>query len=286
MSKPIFFDIHSHVNFRDFDSDRSEVIQRALSAGVWMINVGSNLEDSKKAIEIAEKYDEGVYATVGVHPTDNLEVELPLGSSTSKLRDLAQHPKVVAIGECGLDYAVFARERSELLQKRASAEAESEGGLVLAEKERQKELFKQQIELAIELDKPLMIHCRNSHEDVTKTLEEYKCEKLRGNLHFFAGSLDDAQKYFSLDFSISFTGVITFSKYSHTEDLKKIPLDKIMIETDAPFVAPVPYRGKRNEPFYVIETAKKMAEIRGVPIEEIAKATTENALKLFKIEKP
>jgi len=258
---PKYFDIHSHLNFADFDKDREDVVRRALDAGVWIIIVGTNFESSKKAIEIAEKH-EGMFASVGLHPTDaeNLETGFPSGNWISKLRELTKHPKVVAIGECGLD--VFRRKKDDL--------------------PRQKDIFKQQIELAIELGKPLMIHCRDCHKDVLEILNSYKCPKLRGEIHFFSGSLEQAEKYFELGFFISFTGVITFAR-DYDEIIRNAPLDKIMIETDTPFAAPIPYRGKRNEPSYVIEVAKKIAEIRGISEEEAAQATTANALKLFRI---
>jgi TatD DNase family protein len=253
-----YFDIHSHLNFADFDDDREEVIGRMQENDIWTICVGSDFESSKKAVEIAERHDEGVYASVGLHPIE--VASQPLGGETAKLKELAKHPKVVAIGECGLD--VFRRKKDDL--------------------PRQKDIFKQQIELAIELDKPLMIHCRDAHGDVLEILNSYKCPKLRGDIHFFSGSLEQAEKYFELGFLISFTGVITFAR-DYDEIIRNAPLDKIMIETDAPFVAPVPYRGKRNEPAYVIEVAKKIAEIRSISEEEAAEAATSNALKLFRI---
>ncbi len=266
MNKPKFFDIHAHVNFPDFDKDRDEVIKRALDAGVWMINVGTDYESSKKAVEIAEKYQEGVYASVGLHPNDaNLAVSPPSGGETAKLRELARHPKVVAIGECGLD---FKSQKSNLKS--------------------QIELFKKQIELAVEMDKPLMIHCREAHDDLINILTIYYSllsTRHNGNIHFFSGTWEQAQKYFNLGFTISFAGVITFQTTYDvgriTDIVSQAPLDKIMIETDAPFVAPVPYRGKRNEPLYVRKIAKKMAEIRGLSYEETAKITTGNALRFF-----
>lgn len=250
---PKYFDIHSHLNFADFDKDREEVIKRTLDNGVWAIVVGTDFENSKKAIEIAEKYNEGIYASVGIHPSD---IDI-VGNRIPDICELAKHPKVVAIGECGLDYKF---QNSKI----------------------QKDLFKQQIELAIKLDKPLMVHCRDCHKDVLEILNSYKCPELRGDIHFFSGSLEQAQKYFELGFLISFTGVITFTR-DYDEIIKKIPLDKIIIETDAPFVAPVPHRGKRNEPLYVLEVAKKIAEIRGELYEKILQSTTANALKLFRI---
>ncbi len=247
---PALFDIHSHLNFSDFNDDRENVIKRMFDAGVWTINVGADFDSSKKAVELAEKYKDGIYATVGVHPDEIKNFNIV------ELKKLAVHPKVVAIGECGID----------IKDKNANIKMQSD-------------LFIQQIELAKELDKPLMIHCRNAHGEILEILKEYKHY---GNIHFFSGNWEEAQKYFDLGFTISFTGVITFAR-DYDEVISKVPLEKIMIETDAPFVAPVPYRGKRNEPAYVIEVAKRIAEIKGITYEEVTRATTENALKLFKI---
>ncbi|MEK7575840.1 MAG: TatD family hydrolase [Patescibacteria group bacterium] len=255
---PDFFDIHSHINFSDFDRDREDVIERSLGGGVWMINIGSDFLSSRKALEIAERYDKGVYASVGLHPNDNKDEIFQMENYSQ----LAKNNKVVAIGECGLD---LKNQKSNL--------------------KNQKDIFEEQIKLAIKLDKPLMIHCREAHEEVIKILNTYYLihnTKLRGNIHFFSGDWEIAQKYFNLGFTISFTGVITFTR-QYDEIIKKAPLEKIMIETDAPFVAPVPHRGERNEPLYVKKIAKKIAEIRKESYEKVAKVTTDNALKFFNI---
>jgi TatD DNase family protein len=249
---PKLVDIHSHLNFPDFDKDRDEVIERALEAGIWTINIGSNFENSKQAVEIAEKYD-GVFAGIGLHPDEKENFNIDY------YRQLAKHPKVVTIGECGLD------------RKTCNLNLET-----------QEILFKKQIELALELDKPLMIHCRDAHEEILDILNSFQTTKLQGNIHFFSGTWEQAQKYFDLGFTISFTGVITFTR-DYDEVIRKAPLDKIMIETDAPFVAPVPFRGKRNEPLYVKEVAKKIAEIKNLSFEEVAKATTKTASTLFSL---
>ena len=255
------FDAHSHINFPDFDKDREEVIKKALDDGVGMIIVGTDTDDSALAAKIASQCDIGVYASIGFH---SLSIERG-DFDANYYRNLAKNHKVAAIGECGLDY--FHKNN----------------------KEKQKEIFKKQIELALELDKPLIIHCRQAHDDVLDTLKSYRSPTLRGDIHFFSGDWEQAQKYFNLGFLISFTGVITFpplrraSAATYDEIIKKAPLGKIMIETDAPFVAPVPYRGRRNEPLYVKEVAKRIAEIKGVSYEEIAKTTTQNAIKLFSI---
>lgn len=255
------FDTHSHFNFPDFDNDRNNIIEKTLNEEVGMIIVGTCADDSARAIEIAGRYDSGVYASVGFHPANIRSDDF----DASYYRELAKNPKVVAIGECGLDY--FRQDN----------------------KEKQKEIFKKQIELALELDKPLIVHCRDAHDDVLGILNSYRGLALRGDIHFFSGNWEQAQKSFDLGFLISFTGVITFPPLRRTgagdydEIIKKAPLEKIMIETDAPFVAPAPYRGKRNEPLYVAEIAKKIAEIKGLSYEEVAKITTENAMKLFNL---
>lgn len=239
----------------DFDKDKDELILKTLAEGVAMITIGADEKSSKKAIEIAEKY-EGVFASVGVHPESAFE-----SFDAKVLRDLIRHPKVVAVGECGLDI----KENKDT--------------------EKQKELFIKQIEMTIETDKPLMIHCRNAHGDTIEILKNYKQKaggKLRGDIHFFTGSIKEAEEYMSLGFSFSFTGVITFAE-SYNEVIKFLPLEKIMIETDAPLVAPAPYRGKRCEPLHVKEVAKRIAQLKAIDYDKVAAVTTANAVKLFNL---
>lgn len=253
--KSFLIDIHCHLDAEDFDKDRNELIKKTLVEGVRMITVGADEKSSKKAIEIAEKYD-GVFASVGVHPDSVFE-----DFNETVFHDLIKHPKAVAAGECGLDWR-------------------ANNG-----KEKQKELFIKQIELAIDADKPLIVHCRDVHTEVIKILKNYKTQfgdKLRGDIHFFTGSIKEAEEYMSLGFSFSFTGVITFAN-SYDEVIKFLPLDKIMIETDAPFVAPVPYRGKRCESLYVKEVAKRIAELKLIDYDKVAAVTTANAVKLFNL---
>lgn len=255
------FDTHSHLNFPDFDNDRDEVIKRTLDERAGMIIVGTFASDSEKAVKIASQYGAGIYSSIGLHPTGIRRDDF----DANYYRELAKNPKVAAIGECGLDY--FHKNF----------------------KEKQKNIFKKQIELALELNKPLIIHCRQAHDDVLDILSSYRGSMLRGDIHFFSGTWEQAQKYFDLGFLISFTGVITFPPPRRTgtrdydEIIKKAPLEKIMTETDAPFVAPAPHRGKRSEPLYVREVAQKIAEIKGISYEEAAKITTENAIKLFNL---
>ena len=255
----MFVDTHAHLNLKDYKNDADEVIERALENGVWMINAGVGFETSKKAVELAEKFS-GVYAAVGFHPNDSKEE-----FDYSVLKELAANPKVVAIGETGLDYHRI--ENNELRIK-----------------EKQKEIFKKQIELALELEKPLIIHCREAHNDLLEILNS-KFSILNsqpGVLHSFSGGLEEAGKYREMGFKIAFNGIITFSR-DYDEVILRTPLEDILIETDCPFLTPVPYRGKRNEPLYVIEVAKKIAEIKELSLEKIAGQTTENAKELFGI---
>jgi len=277
---PKYIDIHSHVNFKAFDEDRDEVIRRALESGTWVINVGTQIDTSRKAVEMANQYEEGVYAIIGLHPIHtgasyHDEKELGEGGKefTSRgenfdkdaYRELCKDKKVVAIGECGLDYFRLTEESVE----------------------KQKKDFISQIELANEFGKPLMLHIRNNPEDRSHNaymdaltiLKEHA--KVKGDVHFFAGSVDDAKAYVDFGFTLSFTGVITFAS-SYDEVIKATPLDMIMSETDSPYVTPAPHRGKRNEPVYVSEVVKKIAQIKGLPESEVAEALINNANRVFK----
>lgn len=262
MKKPELFDIHSHLNFPDFEEDIEEVVKRMRSKKMWTIAVGTGFKTSKEALELARKYDE-IFATVGLHPTDTEEIFIP-----DSYRELAQDPNVVGIGECGLEFFRIGDNRDLVIK-------------------RQKDVFTKQIELAIDIGKPLVIHARDSHDGILEILDHYysdKKNKLNGNIHFFTGTWEQAQKYFDLGFCASFASVVTFVR-DYDDIIKNAPLDKIMAETDSPFVAPASHRGKRNEPSYLDEGIKKIAEIRKESYEKIAEATTKNALKLFGFEK-
>ena len=243
----MIIDAHSHLNDKVYDADREAVIARMFEAGVKTITVGTDLEMSRKAILIAEKYD--MWATVGQHPSDNLNEVFDL----TIYRKLCENPRVVAIGECGLD---FHWEKTE------------EG------RKRQIELFEKQIELAKEVGKPLMIHCREAYD----YLPDFR--GVIGNFHFFSGSIADAKKYLDRGFTFSFGGVITFT-HDYDELVGYIPAGSLLLETDAPYVAPVPNRGKRNEPAYVTEVVKKIAEIRGISPEQVAEVTFATAKRVF-----
>ncbi len=281
---PKYIDIHSHTNFKAFDEDREATIRRALDNDTWVINVGTQIDTSRKAVEMANQYDEGVYAIIGLHPIhtgasyhDTKELGEEGKAFTSRgehfdkdaYRELLKDPKVVGIGECGLDYY---RCTEETIAK-------------------QKEAFIEQIELANEFNKPLMLHIRNgsidspqaipgrnAYADVLIILKEYA--KVKGDVHFFAGTLADAKAFNDFGFTLSFTGVITFT-HDYDEVVRATPLDMIMSETDSPYITPTPYRGKRNEPLYVEEVVKKIAEIKGLPLEEVSKALVSNARRVF-----
>ena len=255
-------DTHSHYNLAQFDEDREAAIARMVEAEVGTICVGVDLETSKLGVEIAAD-NETIWAIIGQHPT-----EWAQEFDQVEFADLAGGKNVVAIGECGLDY--FRPEERE-------------------HKAEQVVLFRRQIELAIETGLPLMLHIRpevgtmTAYEDALDILEEYaKVEALRGTAHFFAGSKEIADRFLALGFHISFSGVITFVK-EYEELVAHVPLERILSETDAPFAAPAPYRGKRNEPAYVVEIVKKIAEIKGLPLETVQKQLLQNAQALFTI---
>ena len=285
---PKYIDIHSHVNFKVFGGDKDEVLKRALDNNTWVINVGTQIDTSKAAVKLAHQYDEGVYAVIGLHPIHtgasyHDEKELGEGGRefTSRgevfdkdsYRELLKDKKVVAIGECGLDYYHLNPESIE----------------------KQKKAFIEQIELANEIGKPLMIHVRNNYEDgsrnayvdVFKILKQYA--KVKGVFHFFEGDLENAKDFISFGFLLSFTGAITYPKRKNGRNcdyeniIKNIPLDMILTDTDSPYMAPVPYRGGRNEPVYVREIVKKIAEIKGLGEEEVADAIVKNAKRLFNL---
>lgn len=291
---PRFFDAHTHVQFHAFAGDRREVIQRALQAGVWLVNVGTQIDTSRGAVEIAREYPEGVYAAVGLHPihtSKSFHDAKELGDGPEargfvsrgeefnyrRYKELAMDSKTVAIGECGLDYYRLEDESA---------------------KRRQKEAFLEQIRLAKETDKPLMIHCRGAFSDLIDML--YASRSLLRNspgaVHFFTGTAEDARKLLDMGFVFTFGGAITFpSKTTRPpagmhwfeadarQVIKILPLSAILSETDAPYVSPVPHRGKRNEPAYVVEVVRKLAELKGMALEEMAKATFDNAKRIFGI---
>lgn len=256
----MLIDTHAHLNFSDFDKDRNKVIEKCLSNNVWMINIGTDYESSKKAIEISEKYPQGIFASVGMHP-ENIGKEV---FGYEKYKSLTNSKKVVAIGEMGLDYWY----RPKTKKKRAEFER------------KQKELLLEQLILAKELNLPVIFHCRTAHNDLLEILSAKENSNLRGVIHCFTGNLDQTEKYLNMGFYLGFTGIIF--KLDLDEVIKKTPLDRILIETDCPFLSPLA-EIKRNQPLFVEHIAEKIAKIKNITLKEIAKQTTYNAKKLFNI---
>ena len=273
---PQFFDIHSHINDSSFDGDRESVLARMHERGVWTVAVGTDYKSSQDAVTIASFAEDGVFASIGVPPADDKGALFREPFFT----DLLASPRIVAVGECGLDYSRLPTGQAGL----------ADIPDVPTEKQRQHTLFEAQVDFAIAHDLPLMIHCRDSdkgladaHRDILAMLAAKKKlagSKLKGNIHFFSQTIDIAREYFALDFTVSFTGVITFSR-EYDEVIRLAPLDRILSETDCPFVTPIPHRGKRNEPIFVEEVVKKIAEIRNEDPETVRTALVRNALRAF-----
>jgi TatD DNase family protein len=256
--KKLLFDSHVHLNARDFFEDRDETIKRALAAGVkYMVVVGFDRETIPLAIEIAEQH-KTIYAAVGWHPVDAIDMT---DRELEWIEELSAHPKVVAIGEMGLDYHW---DKSP--------------------KDVQIEVFRKQIRLAKKLNMPIIIHNREATEDIIEVLKEEDAASVGGIMHCYNDSADYVQTCLDMNFYISLGGPVTFKNATLPKEVAvQVPLDRLLIETDAPFLAPHPYRGKRNEPAYVKLVAKKIAELRGMTLEEISEATTRNAISLFRL---
>ncbi len=265
-----YFDAHTHVNFVAYKDDRDATVLRAKEADVGMNVVGTQLDTSRAAVALAEKYDH-VFATIGLHPIHTSksyhdEKELGEGgkefTSRGEVFDaaayeaLGHYPRVIAIGECGLDYFRLEEKTKEV----------------------QKDAFIQQIELANKLQKPLMLHIRNAYEDALEVLKSHA--KVKGDVHFFAGDWETAKRFLDFGFTLSFTGVVTFT-HDYDETIRNMPLDMILSETDAPYVTPEPNRGKRNEPAYIPRIVRQIADIRGEDFENVAGQIFENAKRVF-----
>ncbi len=256
-----YFDTHAHLYMKDYDEDREELIKNLQEESIGVIVVGVDKKTSFEAVALADKH-KNVFATIGYHPQDSKEE-----FKEDDLVELIKNPNVVAVGECGLEFFRLG--------------SDEEG-----EKKKQIDLFKKQIDFAVKYEKPLVIHCREAHSEVLEILKEKKVlagKKLRGVIHFFSGDLNMANQYLDLGFYLSFGGVLTFTG-NYDEVVKFIPLEKILPETDAPFVAPVPYRGQRNSPLYIKEVVKKMAEIRQIDVEEAKKVLIQNIATIFSLK--
>lgn len=279
----MYIDTHTHINFSAFKNDYKQIIDRALSNSVWMINVGSQNTTSERAVKIADEYSEGVYAAVGLHPIHlfNIDVdenEVKFHSRREEFdkdyykRLVESSKKVVAIGETGFDLYHLPNDVSleDCIKK-------------------QREVFEKHIELSIELRKPLMIHVRGdekkpsrAYQEIIDTLKQFP--KAKGVIHCFNSTKDIAYKFLKLGFYISFTGIITFKNAVKVQEVVKcVPLDRILSETDAPYLTPVPYRGKRNEPLYVKYVIKKIAELKGQDEIIVKEQILKNAKELFGI---
>lgn len=254
----MLFDTHVHLNAEQYKEDLEEVIERALNEGISrMVVVGFDRPTIEKAMELVEKYD-FMYASVGWHPVDAIDMK---DEDLLWIEELASHPKVVAIGEMGLDYYW---DKSP--------------------KEIQKEVFRRQIQLAKKVKLPIVIHNREATADIVEILKEEGAEEVGGIMHCFSGSPETAKECVDMNFYISLGGPVTFKNAKKPKEVAEaIPLEKLLIETDCPYLAPHPYRGKRNEPSYVKLVAEQIAEIKGLSLEEVAEATTANAQKLFGI---
>lgn len=279
----LIIDTHAHLNFNYFKEDADSVIQKTLNEKTWMINVGAEYKTSRRALDIANRYEKGVYAAVGLHPMHLFEFKAESTDYSFDTRaeifnydiyeKLAKFEKAVAIGEIGLDY--YHLDQADDVNK---------------VKDAQKYAFHEQLLLARRLDLPAIIHCRQAHDDMLEILKDFRKEhadlipkeKPWAVMHCFSGNEDLAWEYFGLGLIISFTGLITFSR--QWDDLiRRLPKDKFMVETDCPFMTPEPYRGTRNEPVYVRLVAKRIAEIKNMSEERVLELTTENARHFFRI---
>lgn len=254
----MFADSHAHLEMSEFDRDRDRAVGRALEAGVSLIaTVGTNLQDCFKALEIASRFP-SVYAVIGIHPHEVRDFD-PAGYET--LKKLAANKKVVAYGEIGLDF--FRNISPPEVQIRR---------------------FEEQLEIAHELNLPVIIHDRDAHRETMDRLRRWPGER-RGIIHCFSGDARMAAECLDLGFYISVTGNVTFKKSEQLRHVvRETPIERLLIETDAPYLTPEPHRGKRNEPAYVVFTARKIAEIKQIPTEEVGRITTENAKRVFNLE--
>lgn len=273
-----YIDCHTHAQFAIYDVDRAAVISRAQEAGVGMINVGTGKATSESAVTLAEQ-NKNMWATIGLHPIHAHESYSDADEHAKDLTEenfdyefykkLALEKKTVAIGECGLDYFHLPKEKEEVA------------------KESQKRVFRQQVRLAEEVKKPLMIHCRptpaskagDAYDDLLEILKKEN-RAVSGVLHFFCGNEAQAKAFLDFGFYFTFGGVVTFT-HAYDEVVKIIPLERILSETDAPYVAPAPYRGKRNEPAYVVHVVHRLAELKGVSTDAMAEQIQKNAKKVF-----
>lgn len=255
----MYFDTHAHLDDEKFSPDRELVIQRAKEAGVGLIvNVGYDVEHARNTVAMTKSYD-FIYGSVGIHPHEAKELD---DIGLEELYRLVKEPKIVAVGEVGLDY-YWDHSPHDV----------------------QKEVFRQMISFAKEVKKPLIIHDRDAHQDIFDILKAEGANEVGGVFHCYSGSWPLAREAIKMGFYISLAGPLTFNNAAKLHEVAKmVPLQYLLIETDCPYLAPIPYRGKRNEPAYVVKVAEKLAEIKGLPLEEVADKTTENGKRIFNIK--
>lgn len=255
----MLIDTHAHLDSKKFDDDREAVIARAFASGVErIVNIGFNRETIPTTLALAEAYDR-IYAAVGWHPQDAVSMR---PEDLDWLEELTRHPKVVAIGEIGLDYYWDT-----------------------SPKDVQQQVFREQIRLARRVGKPIIIHNREAHADVVRLLKEEKAAEVGGIMHCFSGSWEIARECLNMNFHISFGGPVTFKNaVKPKEVLARVPMDRLLLETDCPYLTPHPHRGKRNESSYIHFVAKSAAEIKGVEVQEIIEITGQNAIKLLTLQ--
>jgi TatD DNase family protein len=287
----MIIETHAHLDYPDFAADFDDVLRRANEAGVTrIITIGTSIESSRRAIEMAEKYP-NIFAVIGVHPT--YAGEAPDDVMTP-LRELAKNPRVVALGESGLDYHSLPSKEAandkkvQVFANALQGETEEQIDASIADgayKSKQAMLFEQQLDLAVELGLDMVIHQRDAWDDTLEIMQPYT-DKLRGVFHCFGGTREQAEEVIALDHLVSFTGIVTFKNgVTVREVAAQIPLWKFMVETDCPYLAPVPFRGKRCEPAYTRLVAECIATARGISLQEIAEATTETAEKFFRFKR-
>jgi TatD DNase family protein len=282
---------HAHLDYPDFAKDFEDVLRRATEAGVArIITIGTSMESSRRAVDLAEKYS-NVFAAIGVHPTYAAEAEEDV---MTPLRELAQNLRVVALGETGLDYHYLPsieaakQKKVQVFARALQGETEEEIEASIHDgacKARQASLFQQQLDLAAELGLNVVIHQRDAWNDALEMMKPYT-DKLRGVFHCFGGTLEQANEVLGLDHLVSFTGIVTFKNGAAVREVAaQLPLWKFMVETDCPYLAPVPFRGKRCEPWHTRLVAESIATAREIPLQEVAEATTETAEKFFRFPK-
>jgi len=277
----MLIDTHAHINFDAYENDSDEVISKCLENNVWMINIGTNFETSKKAVEISQKYEKGVFAAIGLHPINldtglvKIKIDESEGSHFEKefdferYKNLARSKKVVAIGEIGLDYYWKPKTKRKLELF----------------KEKQKDLFLKQLELAKELNLPVIFHCRMAHQDLIQTLQQSNIPTIKGVMHGFVGTTEQLQEYLKMGFYIGFNGII-FKKIegiNFEELIRETPIEKILVETDCPYLTPPNFPEERNNPLGVKQVAQEIAKIKNLDFEKVAEITTKNAKDLFKL---